>query len=66
TLHATHPSLSQNEIRLAAYMKLNMTHKDIGRILNVQPESVRKAKTRMRQKMGLASDKDITNYLRKF
>jgi len=65
-LQAAHPSLSQNELRLSAYMKLNMTHKDIGRILNVQPESVRKAKTRMRQKMELPSDKDVFHYLRKF
>lgn len=65
-LKAAHPSLSQNEMKLSAYIKLNMSHKDIGRILSVQPESVRKAKTRMRQKMGLASDKEIINYLNNF
>ncbi len=63
TLQARHPSLSQNELKLAAYIKLNMTHKEIARILSVQAESVRKAKTRMRQKMGLSSDKEISYYL---
>jgi DNA-binding CsgD family transcriptional regulator len=66
SLQIAHPSLSQNEIKLSAYLKLNLTYKDIGRILNVQPESVRKAKSRMRQKMGLESDKDIKDYLRSF
>ena len=35
-------------------------------ILHVEPELIRKAKTRMRKKMGLSSNRDILDYLMKF
>lgn len=62
-LNTLHPSLTNNEIKLCAYLKLNLSHKDIADILHIQPESVRKAKTRMRKKMGLSSDQEILEYL---
>jgi DNA-binding CsgD family transcriptional regulator len=44
-------------------LKLNLSLKEIAGILNIQPESVRKSKQRMRRKMGLLSDKDIYQLL---
>lgn len=58
-----HPVLNQREIKLCAYLRMNLDHKEIADILHVAPESVRKAKTRMRKKMGLRSDKNINDYL---
>lgn len=66
TLPVLHPSLTSREIKLCAYLKLNLGHKEIADILHVEPESVRKAKSRMRRKMGLSSDRDIQSYVGQF
>ena len=58
-----HPLLNQREQKLCAYLKMNLENKEIADLLHVAPESVRKAKTRMRKKMGLSSDRDIYDYL---
>ncbi|MCF8359981.1 MAG: LuxR C-terminal-related transcriptional regulator [Prolixibacteraceae bacterium] len=62
-LQAKYPFLSPNELKLCAYIKLNLSQKEIADILNVQPESVRKSKQRLRRKMGLSSDKDLYQLL---
>lgn len=62
-LQKMHPSLTKNELKLCAYLKLNMSYKDIANILHVRPESVRKANTRMCRKMGLESNFKIPEYL---
>jgi len=62
-LQEQNPDLTQNELKLCAYLKLNLSYKDIANILHVQPESVRKAKSRMRRKMGLSSDGQVLDYL---
>jgi DNA-binding CsgD family transcriptional regulator len=63
SLQTKHPDLSPNEVKLCTYLKLNLNYKGIADILHVRPESVRKAKSRMRQKMGLNSDRDLRSYL---
>ncbi len=65
-LQKNHPSLTQNELKLCGYLKINLSNKEIANILHVQPESVRKSITRMRKKMGLRSNKEITSYFNQF
>lgn len=62
-LEKKHPELTQNELKLCIFLKLKLSHKEIAEILHVKPESVRKAKSRMRSKMGLKTDKEIIGYL---
>ena len=62
-LKLVHPSLTQHETRICAYIRINLSNREIAEFLHVESESVRKAKTRMRKKMGLLSDKDIYDYL---
>ena len=50
-LKASHPGLTPYELRLCAYMKSNLTTKEIAAILNILPESVKKAKQRLRRKI---------------
>ena len=47
------PSLTSYELRLCAYLKSNLSTKEIATILNIQPDSVKKAKQRLRKKVGL-------------
>jgi DNA-binding CsgD family transcriptional regulator len=54
-LQAKHPSLTKNEIRLHAYFHINLSTKEIAGLLNIDPASVRRAKTRLYKKMGISS-----------
>jgi 7TM diverse intracellular signalling/7TMR-DISM extracellular 2 len=51
-LKAKYPSLTQNEIRLCAYFHMNLGTKEIAGLLNIDPASVRRAKTRLNKKMN--------------
>ena len=49
------PNLTPHELRLCAYMKSNLSNKEIATILNIQPDSVKKAKQRLRRKINKVS-----------
>jgi DNA-binding CsgD family transcriptional regulator len=52
-LQLQHPTLTKNEIRLCAYFHINLSTKEIASLLNIDPASVRRAKTRLYKKMGV-------------
>lgn len=52
-LLARHPSLTKHEIRLYAYFHINLSTKEIAALLNIDPASVRRAKTRLYKKMAI-------------
>lgn len=52
-LQTQHPTLTKNEIRLYAYFHINLSTKEIASLLNIDPASVRRAKTRLYKKMGV-------------
>ena len=47
-----HPNLTNNEIRLCAYFHINLTAKEIATLLNINPESVHRAKNRLNKKLN--------------
>jgi len=51
-LQVKHPTLTKNEQRLCAYFHINLSTKEIATLLNIDPASVRRAKTRLLKKMG--------------
>jgi hypothetical protein len=51
-LKKNHPNLTQNEIRLSAYMALNLSNKEIALLQNIDPASVKRAKIRLKHKMN--------------
>jgi DNA-binding CsgD family transcriptional regulator len=50
-LQAKYPALTKNELRLLSYFHLNLSTKEIAALLNIDPASVRTAKTRLYKKM---------------
>lgn len=52
SLKNDHPELTPNDIRLSAYLKLNLTNKEIAVLQNIEPTSVKRAKIRLKQKLG--------------
>jgi DNA-binding CsgD family transcriptional regulator len=63
SLKQHHPDLTTNDTRLAALIKINLSQSNIAELLNITPESVRKARYRMSKKMGMESDKDMVDYI---
>lgn len=59
------PSLSENDLRLCAYVRIGMTNKQIGQMLSVLPETVKTARYRMRKKIGLEGQETLEDFLRR-
>ncbi len=66
-LMADFPNLTQNELRLCAYLKMNLNTKDIAAICNITPESARVARSRLRKSLNLVdSSVDLVSFLSKY
>lgn len=52
-LQVKHPNLTKYEERLYAYFHINLSTKEIAALLNIDPASVRRAKTRLYKKMAI-------------
>ncbi|MBP0905354.1 tetratricopeptide repeat protein [Mariniflexile gromovii] len=55
--------ITEKEIRLAAFLHMNLSTKEIASMLNVLPESVLKSKYRLKKKLNLNSETDLTQFL---
>ncbi|MCG1037768.1 helix-turn-helix and ligand-binding sensor domain-containing protein [Polaribacter sargassicola] len=58
-----HPTLTPNDLRLCAYLRLNLTSKEIAPLLNISTRSVEVKRYRLRKKMELPHDSNLTNYI---
>jgi len=56
-------NLTQNELRMCAYIKMNMTTKEIANILNISDRSIQTSRYRLKKKLNLNSEIDLTTYL---
>ncbi len=58
------PNLSPNERRLCAFLRLNLSTKDISNITHQSVHSLTVARTRLRKKLGIAhTGENLTSYL---
>jgi DNA-binding NarL/FixJ family response regulator len=53
-LQAKYPALTSHEQRLSSYFHIQLSTKEIAALLNIDPASVRRAKTRLYKKMAVA------------
>ncbi len=60
---AKHPELTPNDLKLCAYLRLNLTSKEIAPLLNISPRSVEVKRYRLRKKMSLPHESSLTNYI---
>jgi len=65
-LREKHPDLSSNEIKLSAYLKLNLSSKEIASLMNVSIKSVEQGRWRLRKKLDLSKDSSLVNYIQSF
>jgi len=55
--------LSASELRLASMIKMNMSSKEIGSLLNISDAGVKKARYRLRKKLNLDQEVNMQEYL---
>ena len=62
-IKSKHPELTPNDLRLCAYLRLNLSSKEIAPLLNISPRSVEVKRYRLRKKIDLSHDANLTNYI---
>ncbi len=62
-LKSLYATISPNELRMSAMMKMNLNTKEMASILNITPDSVKKARYRMRKKFDLVAELSVQDYL---
>ena len=62
-IKSKHPALTPNDLKLCAYLRLNLSSKEIAPLLNISPKSVEVKRYRLRKKMDLPHDYSLTNYI---
>ncbi|MCM1376936.1 MAG: LuxR C-terminal-related transcriptional regulator [Clostridium sp.] len=58
-----YPSLSKTELRICCYLKMGLSSKEIAPLFNINPRSVEMSRYRLRRKMGLEREVNLTTYL---
>lgn len=64
-LKQKHPELTPNDIKLCIYLRLNLSSKDIAPLLNISIRSIEIKRYRLRKKMNLEHDQNLTDYILK-
>ena len=64
-LNTHFPDLTQNDRRVCAFLKLNMSTKEIALLIHRSPRSVESSRYRLRKKFDLPKDTDIVDFLQK-
>ncbi|WP_321426597.1 transcriptional regulator [uncultured Bacteroides sp.] len=62
-LSEKHPDLSANERMMCAYLKMNLSSKEIAPLLNISLRGVETIRYRLRKKFDLDRDESLTDYL---
>ena len=64
SLSNENPDINSGDLRMCAYLRLDLNTKEIAKIFNISPDSVRKRKQRLREKLVLSSEIDLIDWLR--
>ena len=58
-----HPSITANELKLATYLRMNLSTKEIAQLMNISVRGVEISRYRLRKKLGLATEVSLFDYL---
>jgi DNA-binding CsgD family transcriptional regulator len=62
-IKALHPILTPSDLKLCAYLRLNLSSKEIAPMLNISIRSVEIKRYRLRKKLNLLHDDGLVNYI---
>ncbi|MBJ7880827.1 triple tyrosine motif-containing protein [Gelidibacter salicanalis] len=61
-----HPNLTPNDLRFCAYLRLNLSSKEIAPLLNISTKSVETKRYRLRKRLKLEHDEGLVEYILNF
>lgn len=62
-IKSLYPDISPNDLRLCALIKLNLSIKEMAGILNISPDSVKTARYRLRKKLQLNTEDNLSEFI---
>jgi DNA-binding CsgD family transcriptional regulator len=62
-LKEKHPNISASELKLCAYLRMNLTTKEIAQLMNISVRGVEISRYRLRKKLGIPSEQNLFDYL---
>jgi DNA-binding CsgD family transcriptional regulator len=62
-LKAQYPDLVPNDLKLCAYLRMNMSSKEMSSLLNITLRGVEIRRYRLRKKLNVPHDKILTEFL---
>lgn len=65
-LIANYPELGQGDLKLAAYLRMNLSTKEIAQLLNITHRSVELKRYRLRKKLNLDADTNLGEFMIKY
>ena len=63
-LNQRFPNLTQYDHRHCAYIRMNLTTKEISRLLNITPASVQRSRVRLKKKLSLSKEEPLLEFIR--
>ena len=64
-LKEKHAGLSGNELKLCAYLRMNLSTKEMAQLMNISVRGVEISRYRLRKKLGIATEVSLFEYLMK-
>ncbi len=62
-LKSKHPSITQNELKLCAYLRMNLSTKEIAQLSSISVRGVEISRYRLRKKLGIPNETNLVDYL---
>jgi ligand-binding sensor domain-containing protein/DNA-binding CsgD family transcriptional regulator len=62
-LKEKHPAISNNEVKLCAYLRMNLSTKEMAQLMNISVRGVEVSRYRLRKKLELATEVSLFDYL---
>ena len=63
TLKKKYPLLSPKDMKLCAYLRMNLSTKEIAPLLNISPRGVEISRYRLRKKLNIDRDQNLTEFM---
>jgi DNA-binding CsgD family transcriptional regulator len=65
-LKERHPAITANELKLSAYLRMNLSTKEIAQLTNISVRGVEISRYRLRKKLEIPSEQNLFDYLMGF
>ena len=62
-LKSDYPHLTQSDLKLCAYMRLNISSKQIAQLLNISLRGVEVRRYRLRKRLNLSTEENLYEFL---